>query len=87
VGIDVGKKLNKLFGILFYSSLLYVPIIYLSANSDITTLFIRVFSFDTLRSGTFFHLWFITALMSGVAHQLHENVKTATGLVIACCAG
>jgi hypothetical protein len=41
--IDVGKKLNKLFGILFYSSLLYVPIIYLSANSDITTLFIRVF--------------------------------------------
>lgn len=83
--IDVGKKLNKLFGILFYSSLLYVPIIYLSTNSDITTLFIRVFSFDTLRSGTFFHLWFITALMSGVmlTNYMIKNVKTATGLVIA----
>lgn len=84
INIDVGKKLNKLFSILFYSSLLYIPIVYLSNNNDFIMLLVRVFSFDSLRSGTYFHLWFVTALMIGVllTNYLIKNVHVSVGLVI-----
>jgi len=63
---DVSKKINKLFSILVYSSIAYIPVLYLMNGKDWLKLILKIFSLDTLHVGTYFHLWFITALIFGV---------------------
>ncbi|KFA82700.1 acyltransferase family protein [Enterobacter cloacae] len=63
---DLGKKINKLVSILFWSSVLYIPILYRMVQGDIWRVAGKVLSNDTLHGGTFFHLWFINALILGV---------------------
>lgn len=63
---DFGKKINKLVSILFWSSVLYVPIIYRMYQGDFWKIAGKILSNDTLHGGTFFHLWFINALILGI---------------------
>ncbi|OAT78823.1 hypothetical protein A9B99_03740 [Mangrovibacter phragmitis] len=75
--IDVSKRLNKLVSILFYSSILYIPIVYRMVGGDLQRLIGKVISNDTLHGGTFFHLWFINALIMGVilTNYMIKNVN------------
>lgn len=63
---DLGKKINKLVSILFWSSILYIPILYRIVQGDVWRLISKVVSNDTIHGGTFFHLWFLNALILGV---------------------
>ncbi|KEA50597.1 hypothetical protein DT73_22975 [Mangrovibacter sp. MFB070] len=91
---DVGKKINKLVSILFYASILYIPIMYRMLHGDFTSLLNKIISGDTLHGGTSFHLWFINALILGVVltNYMLKNVSAkksffiAIGIIIACWA-
>ncbi|MCK7358473.1 acyltransferase family protein [Enterobacter roggenkampii] len=63
---DLGKKINKLVSILFWSSVMYVPILYRMVQGDTWRVVGKILSNETLHGGTFFHLWFINALILGV---------------------
>lgn len=82
---DLGKKLNKLVSILFYTSLLYIPILYRMVGGDLERVLGKVISNDTLHGGTFFHLWFINALILGVilTNYALKNMKVHAALAIA----
>jgi len=82
--LDIEKKVNKLISILFYSSLLYIPILYRNFNWDIERLAGKIISNDTLHSGTFFHLWFINALILGVilTGYFIRNVNTWVSITV-----
>lgn len=81
---DVGRKINKLVSILFYSSILYIPILYRALHGDLEGLLNKVISGDTIHSGTSFHLWFINALILGVflTNYMIKNVSTRLALII-----
>ncbi|CAM3777171.1 acyltransferase family protein [Rahnella victoriana] len=83
--LDVGRKLNRLVSILFYSSIIYIPIIYRAVGGNIEKLIGKVISADTLHGGTFFHLWFISALILGVVltNYMLKNVSLRWSLFIA----
>ncbi|MBW9428035.1 acyltransferase family protein [Enterobacter kobei] len=82
--LKVSHKLNRLFVILFYSSMIYVPIIYISTGYSFHKSVALLASFTTLRSGTSFHLWFLPSLMLGVliTNYFIKNVNALTGLII-----
>ncbi|MEG4684421.1 acyltransferase family protein [Enterobacter cloacae] len=82
--IDMSDKINKLFSILIYSSIIYIPIVYFQNSSGVTGMIYQLFSFSTLRSGTFFHLWFLPSLMLGViaTNYFIKNIPTKMALFI-----
>ena len=81
---DLGKKLNKLVSILFWSSVLYIPILYRMVQGDIWRVAGKVLSNDTLHGGTFFHLWFLNALILGVilTNYFIKNVSVKCSLLV-----
>ncbi|PNF11961.1 hypothetical protein A6J71_18190 [Enterobacter cancerogenus] len=81
---DIGKKLNKLVSILFWSSILYIPILYRMMQGDTWRTIGKVVSNDTLHGGTFFHLWFLNALILGVilTNYFIKNVSVKLSLFI-----
>jgi surface polysaccharide O-acyltransferase-like enzyme len=81
---DLGKKINKLVSILFWSSILYIPILYRMVQGDIWRVAGKVLSNDTLHGGTFFHLWFLNALILGVilTNYFIKNVNIKLSLVV-----
>lgn len=92
---DLGKKLNKLVSILFWSSILYIPILYRMMQGDAWRIIGKVVSNDTLHGGTFFHLWFLNALILGVilTNYFIKNVSVkfsilvSTAILVACWYG
>ncbi|SEL41556.1 Surface polysaccharide O-acyltransferase, integral membrane enzyme [Kosakonia sacchari] len=82
--LNISHKINRLFGILFYSSLIYIPVIFISNGHSFYKSIALLASFTTLRSGTFFHLWFLPSLMLGVliTNYFVKNTKMSTGLTI-----
>jgi len=92
---DVGRKVNKLVSILFYSSIFYIPILYRMLHGDLEGLLNKVISADTIHGGTSFHLWFINALMLGVilTNYMLKNVNArlalilAVGIILGCWVG
>lgn len=82
--IDMSEKINKLFSILIYSSIIYIPIVYLQNSSDVPKMIYQIFSFSTLRSGMYFHLWFIPSLMLGIitTNYFIKNLSTKKALFI-----
>ncbi|MHC6034055.1 acyltransferase family protein [Enterobacter hormaechei] len=92
---DIGKKLNKLVSILFWSSMLYIPILYRMMQGDIWRIIGKVVSNDTLHGGTFFHLWFLNALILGVVltnyfiknASIKLSIIISTAILLACWYG
>lgn len=92
---DLGRKINKLVSILFWTSVIYLPIIYRMVQGDIWRIIGKVASNDTLHGGTFFHLWFINALILGVilTNYFLKNISatasliTSSALIIGCWYG
>lgn len=82
--LNTSHKLNRLFGILFYSSLIYIPIIFISTEYSFHKSISFLASFTILRSGTSFHLWFLPSLMLGIllTNYFIKNTKVFTGLTI-----
>lgn len=60
------KRVTKLISILFYASIIYIPILYLQSKDSIFVLIDKLISLNTLHNGSFGHLWFIGSLISGV---------------------
>ncbi|WEJ86421.1 acyltransferase [Kluyvera intermedia] len=81
---DLGKKLNKLISILFWSSILYIPVLYQKMQGDVWRVIRKIISNDTLHEGTFFHLWFLNALILGVVltNYFVKNVGVKSSLII-----
>lgn len=81
---DIGKKLNKLVSILFWASVLYIPILYRMTHGDVWKIIGKVVSNDTIHSGTFFHLWFINALILGfvLTNYFIKNVSVKVSLFV-----
>ena len=81
---DLGKKLNKLVSILFWSSILYIPVLYRKMQGDTWRVIGKIISNDTLHEGTFFHLWFLNALILGVilTNYFVKNVSVKSSLFI-----
>lgn len=81
---DIGKKINKLVSILFWASVLYIPILYRMTQGDAWKIIGKVVSNDTIHSGTFFHLWFINALILGVVltNYFIKNVSVKVSLFV-----
>ncbi|VVT48808.1 hypothetical protein UYSO10_2514 [Kosakonia radicincitans] len=82
--LNVSHKLNRLVGILLYSSMIYIPIIFISTGYSFHKSIAFLVSFTTLSSGTSFHLWFLPSLMLGVliTNYFIKNTKMLTGLTI-----
>lgn len=64
--LDIGKKVNKILSIIFYASLLFIPIIYRMQGYDLERLISKVISNELVSNGVFFHLWFLYALIIGI---------------------
>lgn len=81
---DLGRKINKLVSILFWASVVYIPIIFRMSGGDIWRIVGKIVSNDTLQVGTFFHLWFINALILGVilTNYFLKNVGVKLSLFI-----
>ena len=81
---DIGQKINKLVSILFWASVLYIPILYRMTQGDAWKIIGKVVSNDTIHSGTFFHLWFINALILGVVltNYFIKNVSVKVSLFV-----
>lgn len=60
------KRVNKLISILFYGSVLYIPMVCIQNDGDVFRSINKIFSADTLHYGLYGHLWFIGALITGL---------------------
>lgn len=60
------RRVTKLIAVLFYGSIIYIPILYMQSRDSIMILIDKFISLNTLHNGAFGHLWFIGSLISGV---------------------
>lgn len=60
------KRVNKLISILFFGSIIYIPILFLQNNGDYIKTLNKIFSQDTIHYGLYGHLWFLGSLIAGL---------------------
>lgn len=60
------KRVNKLISILFFSSVIYLPVVYFQSGENILKTLNKVLSQDTVHYGLYGHLWFIGSLIAGL---------------------
>lgn len=82
--VSILKRVTKLISILFYGSIIYIPILYLQSKDSIVILVDKFISLNTLHNGSFGHLWFIGSLISGVVlfWYAKQNMSHRTSLTI-----
>jgi surface polysaccharide O-acyltransferase-like enzyme len=60
------KRVNKLISILFFGSIIYIPIVFLQNGGDCMKTINKILSQDTFHYGLNGHLWFIGSLIAGL---------------------
>lgn len=59
------KRVNKLISILFFGSIIYIPIVFLQNGGDYIKTINKILSQDTFHYGLSGHLWFLGSLIAG----------------------
>ncbi|HFP9402818.1 TPA: acyltransferase family protein [Raoultella planticola] len=85
--INVGKRINKLISILFWISIIYLPIILLKSIILNDSFFQRVVNLQTFFGGVYFHLWFIISLIIATlfVNYFVTNLSSSFSLIICVC--
>lgn len=86
------KRVNKLVSILFYGSVIYIPIIYFQSGENIFKTLNKILSADTLHYGLYGHLWFVGSLITGLvlfgyarANLTHKQSILLSCIIIIMC--
>uniref|UniRef100_UPI00215A7DB5 hypothetical protein n=1 Tax=Escherichia coli TaxID=562 RepID=UPI00215A7DB5 len=61
--INLGRKVNRILQILFWSSIIYLPIIFIKSIVMHDSFIERIVNLQTFFGGVYFHLWFLISLI------------------------
>jgi len=80
------KRVNKLISILFYGSVIYIPIIFYQTGDDYIKTINKILSPDTFHYGLYGHLWFIGSLIAGLVlfWYARSNLSHRQSLLLSC---
>ncbi|MEY0484716.1 acyltransferase family protein [Providencia rettgeri] len=92
VDFNISKRINKLIAILFYASLLYIPLHLYYNHWNYTKVIDKYMNINIFHGDAYFHLWFINALILGVMltnyficnHKKIYGVCVSVALVFFC---
>lgn len=84
--VGILKRINKLISILFYGSVIYVPMIFYKSDGDYVKAINKILSPDTIYYGLYGHLWFIGALIVGIAlfWYARTNLSHRQSILLSC---
>ncbi|MDQ2256409.1 acyltransferase family protein [Enterobacter soli] len=80
------KRVNKLISILFYGSVIYIPMLFYKSDDPYIKTLNKIFSPDTIHYGLYGHLWFIGSLMAGLVlfWYARSNLSHRQSLLLSC---
>lgn len=86
------KRVNKLISILFYASLLYIPVVFMQSGYSIIKTINKILSMETIHYGLYGHLWFIGSLVAGlmlfwysISNMTATHSKVLSVIIIIMC--
>ncbi|KXQ55976.1 hypothetical protein AUQ09_17165 [Escherichia coli] len=82
--INLGRKVNKILQILFWSSIIYLPIIFIKSIVMHDSFIERIVNLQTFFGGVYFHLWFLVSLIVAFlfVNYFSSNLKITQSLSI-----
>ncbi|HBX1434903.1 TPA: hypothetical protein MHN35_30940, partial [Klebsiella pneumoniae] len=82
--INLGRKVNKILQILFWSSIIYLPIIFIKSIVMHDSFIERIVNLQTFFGGVYFHLWFLISLIVAFlfVNYFSSNLKITQSLSI-----